>query len=336
MVHQFIKDLRDGDSVQQYFVLKRLESRLTRNGEPYLSLLLGDRSGSLKAKVWSDVLEKYPEPLTAGDYVAVKGRVSSFNDELQISVQAIMTVDRIRQLRKEVKDLDLSLLIPATAYDRDQMWQELLNLAEEHVASPLKELVLALLHRHAETFKVCPAARLYHHAYLGGLLEHTWFLARMAVQATAVYTHLNRSLVVAGVILHDLGKIQEITNPQAPDYSISGQLLGHIILGVEMVRDEARAQNFPDPNLLLQLEHIIVAHHGYQEYGSPVLPKTREALLVYFLDDLDAKLKMMDQHLEVDRGDRDFTSYNRLLQRELYKAIEHPETISPIVSPADD
>ncbi|MBW1953729.1 MAG: HD domain-containing protein [Deltaproteobacteria bacterium] len=190
--------------------------------------------------------------------------------------------------------------------------------------------MLGLLKKHAETFKVCPAARLYHHAYLGGLLEHTWFLARMALQATAIYAHLNRNLVLAGIILHDIGKVKEITTPHAPEYSISGQLLGHIILGLEMVREEAAAQDFPDPHLLLQLEHIIVSHHGYHEFGSPVLPKTREALLVYYLDDLDAKLKMMDQHLEVDSGDRDFTSYNRLLQRQLYKALEYPET-----APAD-
>ncbi|MFP3866954.1 MAG: 3'-5' exoribonuclease YhaM family protein [Desulfobacteraceae bacterium] len=325
MSHQLIKDLREGDVVQQYFVLRQVESRLTRNGEPYLDLLLGDRSGFLKGKVWSDVLEKYAGPFTPGDYVAVKGRISSFNNELQLSLQAIMTVDRLRQLKKEIKDFDLSLLIHASSYDLDQMWQELLTLAEEHLESPLKELVLGLLHKHAEDFKVCPAARLYHHAYLGGLLEHSWFLARMALQATAVYAHLNRSLVLAGTILHDIGKIKEITTPHAPDYSIAGQLLGHIILGLEMVRAEAAAQNFPDPALLLQLEHIIASHHGYHEFGSPVLPKTREALLVYYLDDLDAKLKMIDQHLEVDRGDRDFTSYNRLLQRELYKAVEHPE-----------
>lgn len=325
MAHQFIKDLRDGDEVQQFFLLRQVESRLTRNGDPYLALLLGDRSGTLKAKVWADVLEKYPAPLTQGEYVGVKGRVGSYNEELQLTVQVIMSVDQIQQRKGEVKGLDVSLLHPCTIYDREKMWAELLALAENHLDPPLRELVLGLLQKHADTFKVCPAARLYHHAYLGGLLEHTWFVARLVQQVTAIYPHLNHNLALAGAILHDLGKIQELTSPHAPAYTTPGQLLGHIILGCEMVRAEAAARDFPDPALLLQLEHIIVSHHGYREFGSPVLPKTREALLVYFLDDLDAKLKMMDQHLEKDTSNKEFTIYNRLLQRELYKAGERPE-----------
>ena len=166
---------------------------------------------------------------------------------------------------------------------------------------------------------MCPAARLYHHPYLGGLLEHTWFVARHTQASLAIYPDLNPSLALAGAILHDLGKVKEIANPTAPELTVAGQLLGHIVLGWEMVREEARAMEFPDANLLIQLEHIILAHHGALEFGSPVPPKTREALLVYFLDDLDAKLKMMSTHLQSDSGDDDFTSYHRVLQRGLYK-----------------
>ena len=128
--------------------------------------------------------------------------------------------------------------------------------------------------------------------------------------------------MLAGAILHDLGKVKELANPQAPDITVPGALLGHIVLGWEMVREEARAQNFPDPALLLELEHILLSHHGSQEFGSPVPPKTREAMLVYYLDDLDAKLKMMDMHLESDNTPGDFTSYHRVLQRGLYKGGE--------------
>ena len=169
---------------------------------------------------------------------------------------------------------------------------------------------------------MCPAARLYHHPYLGGLLEHTWFVARHTQASLAIYPDLNPSLALAGAILHDLGKVKEIANPTAPELTVPGQLLGHIVLGWEMVREEARALEFPDANLLIQLEHIILAHHGALEFGSPVPPKTREALLVYFLDDLDAKLKMMSTHLQSDSGDGDFTSYHRVLQRGLYKGGE--------------
>lgn len=324
MTHRFIKDLRAGDEVTQFFVLRRVEKRITRTGDPFLNLLLSDRSGTLKGKVWSDVLKSYPGPFNPGDYVGVKGLVGSYNEELQLTVTFIMNVDQIRQRKNEEINLDLSLLIPATAFDREMMWEELLVLVEQHLESPLKELVLALLEENAEAFQVCPAARQSHHAYLGGLLEHTWFVARLVLQATSIYPEVNRNLALAGAILHDIGKVQEIVNPHAPEYSTPGQLLGHIMLGCDMVRAAAAAMDFPDPTLLLQLEHIIAAHHGYQEFGSPVLPKTREALLVYYLDDLDAKMKMMAQHLELDTGDREFTSYHRLLQRELYKAIEQP------------
>jgi len=123
-----------------------------------------------------------------------------------------------------------------------------------------------------------------------------------------------------------LGKVKEITNPTAPEFTVPGQLLGHIVLGWEMVREEAQAMKFSDANLLIELEHIILAHHGVLEFGSPIPPKTREAMLVYVLDDLDAKLKMMSQHLESDWGEGDFTGYHRVLQRELYKGGKTRET----------
>jgi 3'-5' exoribonuclease len=160
-------------------------------------------------------------------------------------------------------------------------------------------------------------------------------VARQAWKSLEVYQDLHADLVLAGAILHDLGKVKELANPQAPDITVAGALLGHIVLGWEMVREEARAQDFPDPALLLELEHIILSHHGSQEFGSPVPPKTREAMLVYYLDDLDAKLKMMDMHLESDNTAGDFTSYHRVLQRGLYKGGERsPEEATP--SPETD
>jgi 3'-5' exoribonuclease len=195
-------------------------------------------------------------------------------------------------------------------------------------------LVLTVLERYREEFLVCPAALRYHHPYLGGLLEHTCFVTRHALASLAIYPELNRDLVLAGAILHDLGKIKELANPPAPERTVPGHLLGHVVLGWEMVRAAAQGLEFPDPTLLVQLEHIILAHHGSLEFGSPILPKTREALLVNFLDDLDAKLKMMSQHLESDSGGGDFTSYNRALQRDLYKG--GPVAADPDQDPETD
>jgi 3'-5' exoribonuclease len=319
MPHQLISHLKEGAAIQQYFLVRQAESRTDKSGKPFLSLVLGDKSGAMVARVWSDVLAKCPGPFAPGDHVGVQGKVESYKGELQLNVRYINTVEALRDLGRNLQEYDPELLYQATPYDRQELWQELWQLAESQIRPPLRQLVLKILDRYRDDFLVCPAARLYHHPYLGGLLEHTWFVARHALTSLDIYPDLNRDLVLAGAILHDLGKIKELANPTAPEPTVAGRLLGHIVLGWDMVRSEAQGLEFSDPILLLQLEHIILSHHGVVEFGSPILPKTREALLVYFLDDLDAKLKMMSQHLESDTGEGDFTSYHRTLQRELFK-----------------
>jgi len=322
VTHQPIGELKEGAPVQQFFLVRQAESRTDKSGKPFLSMVLGDKSGTMVARVWSDVLAKCPGPFIPGDYVWVRGQVASYKGDLQLIVNDIISVAAQRALGKEPRGFDPELLHLATPYDRQQLWGELWELAAGNLGPPLKDLVLRLLDRYREDLLVCPAARLYHHAYLGGLLEHTWCVARHTLASLAVYPDLNPDLALAGAILHDLGKVKEIASPQAPELTVPGALLGHIVLGWEMVREEARALEFPDPTLLVQLEHIILSHHGSLEFGSPIPPKTREALLVYFLDDLDAKLKMMDTHLQSDSGDGDFTTYHRVLQRDLYKGGE--------------
>jgi 3'-5' exoribonuclease len=319
MPHQLISDLKEGDAVQQYFLVRQAESRTDKTGKPYLSLALGDKSSAMAAKVWNKVLAKCPGPFAPGDHVGVQGQVESYNGELQLNVRYINTVEALRDLGRDLQEYDPELLIQATSYDREALWQELWQLAETGIRPPLGPLVLTVLERYREEFLVCPAALRYHHPYLGGLLEHTWFVTRHALASLAIYPELNRDLVLAGAMLHDLGKIKELANPPAPERTVPGHLLGHVVLGWEMVRAAAQGLEFPDPTLLVQLEHILLSHHGTMEFGSPVVPKTREALLVNVLDDLDAKLKMMSQHLESDTGEGDFTSYNRALQRDLYK-----------------
>lgn len=319
MPHQLISLLKEGDPVQQFFLVRQSDSGTTKDGKPFLSLVLGDKSGAIVAKVWNDILEKYPGPFAVGDFVGVKGKVDSYKQELQINVKYLETEKSIRSRGGDLSAFDPELLCQATPYNRDTLWQELWQLAETQIGPPLGELVLRVLDRYREEFLVCPAALRYHHPYLGGLLEHTCFVTRHALASLTIYPELNRDLVLAGAMLHDLGKVKELANPQAPERTVPGHLLGHVVLGWEMVRSEAQAVGFPDPILLVQLEHIILSHHGSMEFGSPILPKTREALVVNFLDDLDAKLKMMSQHLESDTGAGDFTGYNRALQRDLYK-----------------
>jgi 3'-5' exoribonuclease len=319
MPHQLISSLKEGDTVQQFFLVRQAESRTDKTGKPYLSLVLGDKSGTIVSKVWSDILKRFPGPFAVGDFVGVKGQVDSYKQELQITVKYLETEESIRARGGDLSAFDPELLLQATPYDREALWQELQHLAETQISPPLQALVLKVMGLYREELMVCPAALRYHHPYLGGLLEHTWFVTRHALASLAIYPELNRDLVLAGAMLHDLGKIKELANPPAPERTVPGHLLGHIVLGWEMVRAAAQGLEFPDPTLLVQLEHIILSHHGSMEFGSPILPKTREALLVNFLDDLDAKLKMMSQHLEGDTGEGEFTSYNRALQRDLYK-----------------
>lgn len=319
MAHQFIADLQEGGQVAQYFLLRRVENRTDKTGKPYLALELGDKTGTIEARVWSEALAQHPGPFTAGEFVGIRALVESYQGKRQLNIRKIVKVAELQAQGKEVPGFDPELLILATPHDRQELWRDLWELADANLRSPLKVLVLRLLEKYRVEFPDSPAARSYHHPYLGGLLEHTWFVARHALASLAVYPDLNPDLVVAGAILHDLGKLKELTNPHAPERTVPGELLGHIVLGWEMVREEARALDFPDPDLLLQLEHIILSHHGSLEFGSPMPPKTREALLVYYLDDLDAKLKMMASHLESDASEGDFTSYHKVLQRGLYK-----------------
>ncbi|MBM4274468.1 MAG: HD domain-containing protein, partial [Deltaproteobacteria bacterium] len=308
MEHRFIADLQEGSQVAQYFLLRRVENRTDKTGKPYLALELGDKTGIIEARLWSEALARHPGAFTAGEFVGIRASVESYQGKRQLNVRKIVKVAELQAQGKEVPGFDPEILILATPHDRQELWRDLWELADANLRPPLKGLVLRLLEKYQVEFFDAPAARSYHHPYLGGLLEHTCFVARHALASLAVYPDLNPDLVVAGAILHDLGKLKELANPYAPERTVSGELLGHIVLGWKMVREEARALDFPDPDLLLQLEHIILSHHGSLEFGSPVPPKTREALLVYCLDDLDAKLKMMAHHLESDASEGYFTS----------------------------
>lgn len=335
MTHRFITDLREGDNLKQFFLLRRVELRRTREGKPYWDLILADRSGVLKAKAWEEAVQKCSGPLAPCDFVAVTGVVKAYQGALQINVDFIDTVDRLRALGRPLQDFDGDLLTPTTSHDREQLWAELLQLAESHIQPPLRDLVLAVLHKYQTQFMDWPGAEVYHHAYVGGLLEHTWSVARHALRSLEVYPGLNADLVLAGAILHDLGKIKELANPACPQRSVPGGLLGHIVLGWDMVREEARALKFPDEQLLMALEHIIIAHHGAEEFGSPINPRTPEALLVYYLDEIDSKLHMVQRHLEDDAGDGDFTSYHRVLRRRFYRPPAALEKASGTL-PADE
>jgi 3'-5' exoribonuclease len=320
MPHHFIGDFKAGQKINQFFLIRKKERRRTRTGKDYLDLVLADRTGTVGGKIWSEQITALEPLFAAGEFAGVAGRVESFQDELQLTVERIKGVSRFTPDQLAAAPFDPDLLVPASPCDTVALWSEMHVWAEQEIENPgLRSLTLGLLEKHREAWLTWPAAKQYHHAYKGGLLEHSHRLVQLARKVLEVFPDLDRSLVLAGAMLHDIGKIKEIDGFLTAQNSLEGQLIGHVALGWEMVREAARLISWEDPRTLLHLEHILLAHHGQLDFGSPVLPQTREALLIHTLDDLEGKLKMISGHLEQDRGAEDFTDWNRILKRKFLK-----------------
>ncbi len=345
MSHVFVKDLKPGVGIRQFFVVRKAESRTTVKGDPFLNLILADRTGTVNGKVWSDNLPLPEQNVRKGIIAGVQGRVELFQDEPQINVKYIADVEFLKERGRDTADLNMEHLLLSTPFGIREMWDELQNLVREHIeAESLRNLVLELLNRNEERFREAPAAVQYHHAYRGGLLEHTLKVLRYALALAEQEPDLDRDILVAGAVLHDVGKVREIQGTIFPDRSVEGRLLGHLMLGGEMVREVARDLNMdPQEPRLLHLQHIILSHHGELEFGSPVVAKSREALVVHFLDDLNAKLKMIEEHIRGTKEAGEFTDYHRVLRRSFYRAprsgqtddIEEPDRGREESSPED-
>jgi len=320
MPHIFIADLKPGDKINQFFLIKRKERRRTRTGKDYLDLSLADRTGTLAAKVWSEALDQFDPLFAEGQFAGIAGRVESYQDELQLNIERIKGIQYWSSEQLDLAGFNPDDLIPATDLDIPSLWEGLLTRVKEEIRHPaLQALTLSLLQNNEEGWKQWPASKIYHHAYKGGLLEHTFRVVQLVREVVKLYPELNQDLVLAGAVLHDIGKLKELEGYLSEHNTYEGQLLGHLAQGWEMIREAAQEVSWDDPRLLTQLEHIILAHHGQLEFGSPVLPQTREALIVHMLDDLEGKLKMMTDHIEQDRGEEAFTDWHRVLKRKILK-----------------
>ncbi|MBF0525050.1 MAG: HD domain-containing protein [Deltaproteobacteria bacterium] len=328
MAHIPVNKLKEGDDVQQYFLLRDMSRRTTRSGKPYLDLILADRTGTIKGKVWSEALDKLDDQVGPGVFVGVRGRVETYNQEMTITVTTLVSTADIEARRGVVKDFDPDLLIPRTPGDVAVMWQDLLDVVENELQDQhVRNLVREVLTRYGGEFKTSPAARMYHHGYLGGLLEHTHKITQLALAVKDLYPQLDGDVLLAGAILHDVGKIKEMSGFLNPSTTMAGHFLGHIILGRDMVRDVLTAMGLSDSDSekIIQIEHIILSHHGQMEFGSPVLPLTREALVVHALDDLDAKMKMINDQIDSDKTEDSFTSWHKVLKRSIFKGTCRPD-----------
>lgn len=279
----------DGDAVEGFALLSRKERRQDRNGNNFLDLELTDASGSISAKVWSD------SPALDGDYtahsfVAVRGQVKDYRGRLQVSVQ------RCRKTTEADREhgFDEALLVPTTLEDISDLYSRLEQILQQQIRHPLlRRLGLETLATHGPLLREHPAAKSIHHAYRGGLLEHTVSMAELASRVADHYPDLDRDLLLLGVLFHDLGKLLELGAMPANDYTQRGRLVGHIVLGRDLLRESsATIEDFPQ-DLLLHLEHLVLSHHGELEFGSPVRPMTPEALALSFIDNLDSKLAQL-------------------------------------------
>lgn len=315
----FASDLALGDEVAELFILSTAQQGQARNG-PYWRLEFRDATGGIGGKIWSPQSQAYPD-LAAGMAVWVKGRVTSYRDKLELAVEGLRVLGE-----EEKKGMDLALFMPASQRSPEVMLEELLDLARETLThKPWRKLIVGLLGDAGirQLLRAAPAAKAMHHAYAGGLLEHTLSVARLCLHIADHYPRLDRQALFAGAVCHDFGKLWELTSGLSIDYTTSGRLIGHISLLLEKLEPFIKKSGL-EPELAEHLQHLILSHHGTHEFGSPRLPSTAEALVLHYADNVDAKLQQVEAALAgVEEGG--WSSYNPPLERFLYHAPRTPD-----------
>lgn len=351
---QFIAQFKEKDLLDDIFLVKTARLAETRAGKPYLTLEIADRSGEIGGPLW-DQVEKFHDLCQMGAFVHLKGVVSSYQGKLQIKVDDIRAVER--------SEIDLADFIVTCVHDRVEMAARIQALIAS-VSNPfLKKLLSRIFKKDAsrpqgieggqggadttiapettelpeslwQRFQDSPAAKGIHHAYVGGLLEHSLSVATLATLLAGHYPGVDRSLLVAGALLHDIGKVDELAMDLALiDYTPQGRLKGHLVMGSELVAGvAAKIKGFP-PELLLQLQHLILSHHGRQEFGSPTVPMTIEAFVLSCIDDIDVKMNLMEQlRQKMKEPGLRWTEYQRTLERYLYLGPFEEREPDPLVS----
>ncbi|MDW8129132.1 MAG: HD domain-containing protein, partial [Bryobacterales bacterium] len=317
MKSPYLSEIEPNKPATATFVVLHKEIRQRKTGEPYLSLLLGDRTGEIEAKMWDNVADVM-ETFDRDDFVRVKGQIQIYNNRPQFTIHKMQRVD--------ASEIDPTDFFPASRRDPEEMFAELRALMAGIRDPHLKALVDLFLDdpEIAARLKRAPAAKFIHHAYLGGLLEHILSLARLTQRVAGHYPAVDPDLLLAGVLLHDIGKIYELSYERSFGYTSEGQLLGHIAIGLRLLGEKlAQLPAFP-PRLRTLLEHMILSHHGQLEFGSPKVPLFPEALLLHYLDDLDAKMECMRALIENDRQEEsDWTGYSSSLERVVLKKLKY-------------
>jgi 3'-5' exoribonuclease len=311
-----------GDVVQGFALVTKKELRQDRNGRSYLDMEVADASGSMIAKVWADSAALEAD-FEAHDFVALRGMVKLYRDQLQLSI------DDCRKVTEEDRrfGFEEARLVPSTREDVDDLWRRLESALAEVRRPELKRLATHALAIHGERLREHPAAKTMHHAYRGGLLEHTVSMAELALAVTAHYRDLDRDVILLGVLFHDLGKLRELGAMPANDYTLEGRLVGHVVIGRDLLKECCTALGDVPEDVELHLEHLVLSHQGKREFAAPVEPMTPEALVLHFVDDLDSKLNQLDRA----RREGPSVQWSRGLGRYVYFA-ERREVVEEVVA----
>ena len=309
----YVKDIEAGNKVNDTFLVTEKNLAVSQKGSPYLNLRLRDKTGEVEGRVWENA-SALNKLFQKGDIIEIRSRATSYRNVTQLSISQIAKMDD-----SHINSADYS---PASKSNIDSMFEDLMKFIEEIKTLPLQELLHAFFNDKeiVHAFKKAPAAKGLHHCYIGGLLEHTLSVTRLLDLAADHYQHINKDLLITGGILHDIGKIHELSFMNITDYTDRGRLIGHIVIGVELVDEKISSiENFPK-ELALELKHILLSHHGVLEYGSPKRPKTLEAVIVNMIDDLDAKVNAFQEFIDGTSDDEShWTPYHRLFERFIYK-----------------
>jgi len=316
MSHKFVEKITPGEQIDDIYMVREPILRSTTRGDLYIAMYLSDRSGQLNGRMWQASKEVY-NSLPKPGFVRIQGRSELYQNKLQIVINNITPVD--------ADGVCLEDFIARTDKDTKQMFEDVKKITGRIKHRQLKALVGEFLadSELMEKFCIAPAAMSMHHNCLGGLLEHTHNMLRAAAAILPFYPQVQSDLVLAGIFLHDIGKTEELSYDMSFSYTDSGQLLGHISQGLIMVNQKAAAMAAKDTaidkSILDALGHIILSHHGQYEFGSPKLPATAEAFMVYYLDDLDAKLNQVTTAIDNESNDSNWTSWKKALQTRLYR-----------------
>lgn len=311
---RYIEQLQDGENVSEVYLCKNKIVGKTKSGKSYYSLLLQDKTGSIDAKIWE--LNNGIGHFDSMNYVRVDGQITTFNNALQLNVKKIRIADEGEYAQDDY--------MPCTKKDVDEMFADLLKLVDSLEHSYYKTLLKSFFVDDKETaaeFKRHSAAKTIHHGYIGGLLEHSLAVAKMCDYYTTYYKRLNRDLLITAALLHDVGKIYELSGFPENDYTDAGQLLGHIVMGTMMIRD--RIKDIPDfpAKAANELEHCILAHHGELEYGSPKKPALLEALALSFADNTDAKIQTFMEAIDA-KDESGWLGYNKMLESNIRRTTK--------------